>query len=66
MGHDRGIKPDHNGAKNGGGAWCTRAEAKAASRKLRRRQNLAECRRELPDTCSVAAAKQPSHQTDQR
>jgi hypothetical protein len=40
----RTIKPNHNGAKNGGGAWCKRIVAKAASRKLRRRHGVAECR----------------------
>lgn len=29
-------KPDHNGAKNGGGYWGRRAEAKKQSRRLRR------------------------------
>jgi hypothetical protein len=30
------LKTEHNGAKNGGGAWCKRVVAKAESRKLRR------------------------------
>ena len=30
------TKTEHNGAKNGGGAWCTREEAKTLSRKTRR------------------------------
>jgi hypothetical protein len=50
MGIDRSIKPDHNSAKNGGGAWCKRAEAKAASRKLRRRQSKLEIARETIGT----------------
>lgn len=37
MGYERQIKPEHAGAKNGGGAWMTRAEAKKQSKKLRRR-----------------------------
>lgn len=32
-------KEDHNGAKNGGGHWGKRAEAKSQSKKLRRRKN---------------------------
>jgi len=47
MGLERSIKPDHNGAKNGGGAWCKRSEAKTASRKLRRRRGILECREAL-------------------
>lgn len=39
----RAIKPNHNRAKNGGGAWCKREYAKAASRKLGRRQGKKEC-----------------------
>jgi hypothetical protein len=35
MGNER-MKPDHNGAKNGGGFWGTRAEAKTMSKKRRR------------------------------
>ena len=30
------LKTEHNGAKNGGGAWDTRFNAKKASRKARR------------------------------
>jgi len=33
----RSLKSEHNGAKNGGGHWSTRAIAKRISRKLRRR-----------------------------
>jgi hypothetical protein len=35
MGYER-IKTEHAGAKNGGGAWMTRAEAKQASKRRRR------------------------------
>ncbi len=31
------IKPEHNGAKNGGGYWGTRIIAKVRSKKLRRK-----------------------------
>lgn len=30
------MKTEHSGAKNGGGAWMRRVEAKAKSKKLRR------------------------------
>lgn len=36
MGHKR-IKTEHAGPKNGGGAWMTRAEAKQAAKRQRRR-----------------------------
>jgi hypothetical protein len=35
LGYER-IKTEHTGAKNGGGAWMTRAEAKETSRRRRR------------------------------
>lgn len=35
MGYER-LKTEHAGAKNGGGAWMTRAEAKLASNRRRR------------------------------
>ncbi|MGB0454005.1 MAG: hypothetical protein ACPGJV_09860 [Bacteriovoracaceae bacterium] len=36
MGHQRKMKTEHTGAKNGGGFWGTREEAKKSSKKLRR------------------------------
>ena len=33
------MKTEHNGAKNGGGYWGTRREAKAGAKKLRRRES---------------------------
>lgn len=33
---NRKIKTEHSGAKNGGGFWGKRAEAKKVSKKLRR------------------------------
>lgn len=33
------IKPGHTGAKNGGGAWMTQAEAKEAAKRQRRRED---------------------------
>ncbi len=35
MGYER-IKAEHAGAKNGGGAWMTRAEAKQTAKRKRR------------------------------
>jgi len=35
MAYER-IKTEHAGAKNGGGAWMTRAEAKLVSKRKRR------------------------------
>jgi hypothetical protein len=34
----RPMKTEHNGGKNGGGAWMKRAEAKEMSKSLRRRR----------------------------
>lgn len=38
MGHE-GIKTEHAGPKNGGGAWMARAEAKQAAKHRRRQQD---------------------------
>lgn len=38
MGYER-IKPEHAGAKNGGGAWMTRTEAKQTSKRRRRQED---------------------------
>lgn len=38
------IKTEHAGAKNGGGAWDKRTEAKRVSRKLRRRADRRACK----------------------
>lgn len=35
----RGLKTEHNGAKNGGGYWGKRAVAKQISKKARRASN---------------------------
>jgi hypothetical protein len=40
MGYER-IKTEHAGAKNGGGAWMTRAEAKRVSKRKRRQADKA-------------------------
>jgi hypothetical protein len=45
MAYER-IKPEHSGAKNGGGAWMTRAEAKQAAK--RRRRQLDEIEASVP------------------
>jgi hypothetical protein len=41
-GNKNKIKTEHGGAKNGGGYWGTREDAKVASRKLRRRYHKSE------------------------
>lgn len=38
MGYER-IKTEHRGAKNGGGAWMTRLEAKQAAKRKRRQED---------------------------
>jgi len=43
------VKPNHNGAKNGGGAYCKRAEAKAASKRRRRANGKKAVRAALRD-----------------
>lgn len=39
------VKTEHNGAKNGGGAWMTRREAKEHSNRRRRQNDKLESRR---------------------
>jgi hypothetical protein len=43
------LKTEHSGAKNGGGHWGTREEAKKISRSVRRRRGKAEVQRERRD-----------------
>ena len=43
-------KTEHSGAKNGGGHWGTRVEAKTASKKHRRENDKKAIRKELPKT----------------
>lgn len=40
------IKTEHSGAKNGGGFWGRRIEAKEVSNILRRREDVEEIRRQ--------------------
>lgn len=42
MGNERNIKTEHTGAKNGGGFWGTRAEAKKMSKRARREADKTE------------------------
>lgn len=42
MAEGRKLKTEHGGAKNGGGYWGTRADAKRASRKRRRQIDKSE------------------------
>lgn len=50
MGYKR-VKTEHAGAKNGGGAWMTRAEAKQRAKRKRRQadQEVVEGGRSLDD-----------------
>lgn len=48
MAYER-IKIEHAGAKNGGGAWMTRAEAKENSRRRRRQLDKQAAGDALPD-----------------
>lgn len=41
------IKTEHAGAKNGGGFWGKRADAKAVTRRLRRRNSAKLIRSEM-------------------
>ncbi len=48
MGYER-IKTEHAGAKNGGGAWMTRTEAKETSRRRRRQIDKQDATEARPD-----------------
>lgn len=43
------MKTEHSGAKNGGGHWGTREEAKEESKKLRRQMDKSEVKKELKE-----------------
>jgi hypothetical protein len=45
MGYKR-VKTEHGGAKNGGGAWMTRAEAKQSAKRKRRKAEQSMVRQE--------------------
>lgn len=47
MSLDKHIKTEHCGAKNGGGYWGTREEAKAISKKVRRIRGKRQIANEL-------------------
>lgn len=49
MAYERKLKTEHGGAKNRGGYWGRRADAKSMSRKVRRRRERREIREALPD-----------------
>lgn len=38
------VKSEHNGAKNGGGFWGTRQEAKQTSNRIRRQADVREAK----------------------
>ena len=46
-------KTEHAGAKNGGGHWGTREEAKTLSKKARRINNKKDIKQELSDLKDV-------------
>jgi len=48
MAYER-IKTEHAGAKNGGGAWMTRAEAKQTAKRQRRLEDEAAIQTEAND-----------------
>lgn len=53
MGYGR-IKAEHTGAKNGGGAWMTRADAKqTAKRKRRQADKVATALAEMPRSAAT-------------
>lgn len=43
------VKSEHSGAKNGGGFWGTREEAKTISKSLRRNNDKEEVKEQLDD-----------------
>jgi hypothetical protein len=47
------TKTEHGGAKNGGGHWGKREEAKKNSRKLRRRNEKNELKNKLDESPSA-------------
>lgn len=49
MAYDSHMKADHNGAKNGGGYFGTRNEAKENAKVARRHQAKSEIKRGLAD-----------------
>lgn len=54
------IKTQHAGAKNGGGHWGTRVEAKAESRVKRRHDDRAEVEERVEDVREDRAYAEPS------
>lgn len=45
----KNLKTEHSGAKNGGGHWGPRQEAKSISKKVRRKKDKSEIKKELKD-----------------
>lgn len=50
MAYGQRVKTEHAGAKNGGGMWCKRNEAKTVSRKIRRRRDREEAAAQMDQT----------------
>lgn len=55
----KATKTEHSGAKNGGGYWGPRAEAKQTSKKRRRLIEKRDIQKQLKISDDVAAYKQP-------
>ena len=71
MGYPKNIKTEHSGAKNGGGYWGKREEAKTSSRKIRRANDKKEVKRqkenEVPPSYALrASAGSPTEAPQER
>lgn len=64
MGYEK-LKTEHAGAKNGGGAWTTRAEAKRASNRGRRVEDQ-RVTRDQDEIDEAITAGYPAHPERQR
>jgi len=53
------IKTEHSGAKNGGGHWGTREEAKTISKSLRRNNDKEEVKEQLDEIENNEGPKKP-------
>ncbi len=65
MGYER-IKTEHSGAKNGGGGWMTRTEAKQTAKRKRRQADKHAARvmangEPMPDVAAAVRRSRESH-----
>lgn len=72
MGYER-SKPEHAGAKNGGGSWMTRAEAKETAKRQRRQEDKGAAGRDRAvdewgglDEFSARGSEPPLRQLDKQ